>query len=314
MTKEQNISTEVEALFAEQLKNWPLASKNYEALKAVRSKTFRIDNRFDCRVQFNPGRIQSSAAKVDSRSLRERKCFLCSENLPQEQRGVAFASDYSVLVNPFPIFPRHLTIANLSHVDQRIANRYEDMLDVAKALPDFVIFYNGPKCGASAPDHMHFQAGNKGFLPLERDVRSLPRRVIVSREEISCYSLEDYARSCIVIEASDKASSARLFRRIYQAVEVENEEEPMMNLLVWYEASKWMSCIFLRKLHRPKCFFAEDEENMLISPASVDMGGVFILPQEKDFNKITAHDVKAILEEVSLSGDALMEVFRKIDL
>ena len=179
---------------------------------------------------------------------------------------------------------------------------------------NIIVFYNGPKCGVSAPDNMHFQAGNKGFLPLERDVRSLARRVIVLKEGISCYSLEKYARTCIVIEASDKASSAQLFRRIYQAVEVENEEEPMLNMLVWYEASKWMTCIFLRKLHRPKCFFAEGEENMLISPASVDMGGVFILPQEKDFNKITAYDVKAILEEVSLSREALLEVFRKIDL
>ena len=293
-----NINTEVKKLIEEQLQEWPLAHQNYDALKTVRTKEFDF-GQFSIRVQFNPARIQSSAAKVDSKSIQERKCFLCPANLPAEQRGIPFGKDYLILVNPFPIFPLHLTIPSEKHTDQLIADRYEDMLDLAGVLEDFVVFYNGPKCGASAPDHVHFQAGNKGFLPLEKDIKTVSKNIISQNDWIKIYSLENYLRNIIVLESEHKSELVKAFNNIYSQMPIkEGEKEPMMNIVSWYENGNYISCIFPREVHRPKCFFAEGDKNILLSPASVDMGGVFITPREEDFEKITKEDIKEILKEV----------------
>ena len=146
----------IEKLFSDQLSSWELAKNNYTALSQVKVKELDV-NGTHYKVQFNPARIVSSAAKVDTKSIQERKCFLCPANLPAVQRGLPFKENYQILVNPFPIFPKHLTVPALEHVDQRIKNRFGDMLDLATYAQDYVVFYNGPKCGASAPDHVHFQ-------------------------------------------------------------------------------------------------------------------------------------------------------------
>ena len=158
------INQQVKALFNEQTANWALARNNFEGLKTVQTKTFAFGD-YDVRVQFNPARIVSSGAKVDAKTIAERKCFLCAANRPAEQRSVEFG-DYEILVNPFPIFPEHFTIPRKEHVDQQIKPFFADMLRLAKAMDEYLVFYNGPRCGASAPDHMHFQAGTKDFLPL----------------------------------------------------------------------------------------------------------------------------------------------------
>jgi len=267
----------VNQLFQEQLKNWELAKNNYKALEQVKVKTLSVGGQ-EYKVQFNPARIVSSSAKVDAQSIKERKCFLCAENRPPEQNGIPFNGRYTILVNPFPIFPSHLTIPLIEHAPQLIASHFGDMLDLAQQLNDYIIFYNGPKCGASAPDHFHFQAGNKGFLPIEKNR---------SKFNVIC------------IESDNKEEILNRFRQIYDAMEQKPEDdEPMMNLLVWYEAAKWIVCIFPRKKHRPSCYSAEGEANLLISPASVDLGGVFITPLEKDFEKILAEDIAGILSEV----------------
>ena len=283
--------------FHEQLSEWSLARQNYEALSKVRTKEFSFGD-FSIRVQFNPARIVSSAAKVDAKSIQERKCFLCPSNLPPEQRGLPICGNYQILVNPFPIFPVHLTIPDIEHTDQLIFDRYEDMLNIAKELNDFVIFYNGPKCGASAPDHIHFQAGNKGFLPIENDVKNISKKHIYSDDKAIVYMPENYLRNMFIIESDDKNAITSTFKKIYSTLEIkENESEPMLNILTWRENKKWISCIIPRKAHRPECFFAEGDSNILISPASVDMGGVFITPLEKDFEKITADDIPKIRKQ-----------------
>ncbi|GHT39779.1 DUF4922 domain-containing protein [Bacteroidia bacterium] len=268
---------EFQQLFDRQLATWELARSNYAALAQVKMKTFDVDGH-TCKVQFNPARIVSSAAKVDAQSIRERACFLCAANRPAEQRGISFKGRYEILVNPYPIFPRHLTVPAVEHTPQRCADRIEDMLDLAKLLDEYVIFYNGPKCGASAPDHFHFQAGSKGFLPVESD-RTFPNTIRIESE----FAQEVVAQ----------------FRQIYRSLPVPaGEAEPMLNILAWFERGKWTVCVFPRKKHRPACYFAEGEANLLISPASVDMGGVFITPLEKDFQKITAADIAAIWKEI----------------
>lgn len=305
-------SKEAKELLQSQLKEWDLARINFEALNRVKTKEFHFDG-FKIRVQFNPARIQSSAAKVDAKSIQERKCFLCPNNLPKEQRGIDFAKNYQILVNPFPIFPEHFTIPTYEHTDQLILNRYGDMLDLAKSLCEYTIFYNGPKCGASAPDHAHFQAGIKGFLPIENDIESLPKETIYTTESTAASVLKNYQRNCFLIETKDRKEAIRFFKLLYNLLEVkEGDQEPMMNIITLYENNIWYSYIFPRQKHRPACFFAEGEENLLISPASVDLGGVFITPLEKDFEKITKEDISLILKEICIDSQQMQSITDKI--
>lgn len=269
-------------------------------MKPIRVKEVEV-NGCHYKVQFNPARIVSSAAKVDPKSIQERKCFLCPDNLLPGQKGIPFGERYQILENPFPIFPRHLTIPELEHTAQRILPRFGDMLDLAQHLDEYIVFYNGPRCGASAPDHAHFQAGNKGFLPIEQEWKQKKAGRIVEYKGSTLWYLDDSPRTTLVIEATDKEAAMLLFGITYRAMELKpGEDEPMMNVLAWTEAEKWMVCLFPRALHRPACYIATGDANILISPASVDMGGVFIAPQEKDFEKITANDIASILGEVCL--------------
>ena len=267
----------IRQLFDLQLMNWELARENYRALRQVEVKTLFVDG-YEFKIQFNPARIISSAAKVDAQSIKERKCFLCEENRPAEQKGILFSERYTLLINPYPIFPRHLTIPAIEHTPQRIAIRFGNMLDLAQQLDDYVVFYNGQKCGASAPDHFHFQAGNKGFLPIEKAKNWF---------------------NTIRLESENKQEIIDRFQQVYSTLPLKSgDDEPMMNILAWYESGKWIVCIFPRKKHRPACYFAEGDANLLISPAAIDLGGVFIIPLEKDFLKITSKDISQILHEV----------------
>ena len=271
------LKDKVNQLFKEQLVSWELAKNNYQALNYVKLKTLAVDGR-EYKVQFNPARLASSAAKVDPQFIRERACFLCAENRPPEQKDILFNGCYTILVNPYPIFQRHLTIPAIGHTPQLIAPHFGNMLDLALQLDDYVIFYNGPKCGASAPDHFHFQAGNKGFLPIEKDRNW------------------NYG---FRIESENRQETVLRFRQICDSLPLQPDDtEPMMNILAWYESAKWIVCVFARKKHRPSCYGAKDEAAMLISPAAVDLGGVFITPLENDFEKIMAEDIAQILKEV----------------
>lgn len=302
----------VNNLLTRQLASWETAHNNYAALSGVQVKELNV-NGIPYKVQFNPARIVSSGAKVDARSIKERKCFLCPANLPPEQEGIPFGGHYLILVNPFPIFPRHLTIPEEAHLDQRIASRFGDMLDLARQLTDYTIFYNGPRCGASAPDHAHFQAGNKGFMPIEQDWRrQIAGKIADYGQAMLCY-LNDAPRATLVIESPERETAVRLFDIVYRSLDVKpGEEEPMMNMLTLFENGKWIVFIFPRAKHRPACYTAEGEDNLLSSPASVDLGGVFITPVEKDFRKITAEDVAQILSEVCLSPTDFHRIRQRI--
>ncbi len=310
--KTQVTSVDAKNLFSQQLREWEQARLNYEALANVESKDFSFDG-FVIKVQFNPARMQSSAAKVDAKSIEERKCFLCPANLPVVQKGIPFEDAYQVLVNPFPIFPQHFTIPTYEHIDQLILNRYEDMLTLAETLGEYTLFYNGPKCGASAPDHAHFQAGSKGFLPIEKDIENIDKDVIFEAKDLTVYAFKNYLRNALLIEADDKNKAIHFFSKLYLLLDIkQGEKEPMMNIISWYENEKWFSCIFPREKHRPTCFFAEGDDNILISPGSVDLGGVFITPRQEDFKKITADDIQQILKEICISDKAMLSLVSRI--
>lgn len=305
-------SKKAKELLQKQLQVWGLAQGNYKDLATVKSKEIQFDG-FSITVQFNPARIQSSNAKVDAKSIQERKCFLCPAHLPEVQEGIKYGENYQVLVNPFPIFPEHFTIPTFAHTDQLILDRVGDMLDLAKDLDEYSLFYNGPKCGASAPDHAHFQAGIKGFMPIEKDVKNITKEIVLKEKGMTLFALKNYLRNSFVIETTDKNKAVETFKKIYALLEIkEGEQEPMMNVVAWYESDRWFLVVLPREVHRPKCFFAEGGENILISPASVDLGGVFITPQEKDFNKISTQDIKNILEEICLSNEKFNQVIDQL--
>ena len=295
-----------------QLERWETARNNYEALKEVKVKEIDLNGTL-YKVQFNPARIVSSGAKVDAKAISQRKCFLCAQNRPEVQEGIAWGGHYDILVNPFPIFPRHRTIPDSAHVDQRIKGRILAMMELAAELPDFTIFYNGPKCGASAPDHAHFQAGNKGFMPIEEQVKQKRMTLLDQQGEATLSLMDDAPRTTLVIHTKVLADGVTLFDRLYDRLPMKADDtEPMMNVLAMYDASTgWTVCIFPRIKHRPDCYYAEGDERLLSSPASVDLGGVFILPIEEDFNKINTSLLASILEEICLSGEAIKQLYLK---
>ena len=294
------LNAQIKFLFHEQVSNWELARVNYEDLKTVRTKTFSFGD-FDVKVQFNPARIISSGAKVDAKTITERKCFLCAENRPSEQNGIQLGN-YTLLVNPFPIFPEHFTIPHKKHIAQQIEGYFVDLLELAKVLNDYVVFYNGPKCGASAPDHLHFQSGTKNFLPLVSDYKRLKithTELLDEGVNYQMFRLKNYLRTVYCIESDNIQSAQNLFENLYIEWQAEKTDEPMMNILCSFEDGIWYTFILPRAAFRPWQYTAEGDQQLLISPATVEMSGIFITPIESHFERITKEDVVSILEQVT---------------
>jgi len=302
-----SINQQIKVLFHEQVSNWELARTNYAGLKTVKTKAFSFGD-FEVKVQFNPARIVSSGAKVDAKTIAERKCFLCAANRPAEQKSIDFG-DYEILVNPFPIFPEHFTIPRKEHVEQQIRPYFEDMLVLAEALDDYIVFYNGPQCGASAPDHMHFQAGTKDFLPLVNDYKRLKAthvEVLVESATFQLSKLNNYLRTVYCIESIDIESAKDSFEKLTSHLAPLSsrrgaEGEVMMNIVCSYENDKWFTFILPRKAFRPWQYTAEVDKQLMVSPATVEMCGIFITPIESHFDRITKEDVVSILEQVSMA-------------
>lgn len=309
-----NISEEARKLIKDQQFEWELARKNYAGLSSVKTRKLAFDG-FEMVVQFNPERIRSSAAKVDKKSIEARPCFLCEKNLPSEQRGIKVLDKYLVLVNPFPIFPEHLTIPQLQHIDQKIEGKFGDMLEISSMLEEFTVFYNGPKCGASAPDHFHFQAGIRRFMPIEFDYRKgLFFYDSWMKNDIEIIQWSDYLRTILTLSGRNKEALINEFESIFSLLRESqpDEIEPMLNILCSHYKGRWHVHIFPRKLHRPWQYFEEGEKQILLSPASVDMGGVLITPREEDFNKLTTQDAQDIFEQVCLDELAFNRIRMKL--
>jgi ATP adenylyltransferase/5',5'''-P-1,P-4-tetraphosphate phosphorylase II len=309
-----DFSNQARELIRQQIGEWDLAAKNYSSLKNVKVKTFDFGN-YHIDIQFNSERILSSSAKVDAQSIEARPCFLCQKNLPLQQRWLSFDNKFIVLVNPFPIFPQHLTIPFISHTDQRIFGNFGSMLELASNLDDFVIFYNGPQCGASAPDHLHFQAGNKGFLPIEDDFTNKIFCCEVRRiRSVTISYWPDYQRKIITLNGNDKVDLIDCFNQIYSQLQVlqPNEVEPMLNILASFKNGEWIIHIFPRTLHRPAQYFEKGAKQIVLSPAAVDLGGVLITPRKEDFDKITKGDVIDIFKQVCLEHSIIMKLINEL--
>ena len=294
------------AFITAQRAEWPLAARNFDALEGVEVRSIAMPG-MDIKVQFNPARIVSSGAKVDARSLAERPCFLCEKNRPAEQRGIDWRG-YTVLVTPVPIFPRHLTRPAVGHTPQRIQGRVADMLALAAELPGYTVFYNGPRCGASAPDHMHFQAGNSDFLPIWQALDAAPLRTVADDGAGTRLSVcTALPVNVFVVDAATPEAGERMFDRLYRVLP-EGEEEPMMNLL----AAGSRLVVVPRKRHRPSFYGTEGEGCMLLSPASVDMGGAFITPRREDFDRLDAQLLARVFDELCLDTEQIEVISNKV--
>ena len=298
-----------------QLLAWPLAAANFKGLEKVEEKSFQFDG-FQIRAQFNPERMRSSVAEVDKQSIAARKCFLCRENRPPEQDGIAFGDDFLILVNPFPIFKNHFTISCNRHVDQRFIPNVKTLFELTEAMEGFTVFYNGPECGASAPDHLHFQAGESSFMPVTDEFEQLKSsgRILFSGEKTRVWAFDDYLRKMISVETSSMDEALKVVDLYYKHFEAIQPEkiEPMMNALCSFSTRKWTIHLFPRKAHRPSHFYEEGERQILISPGSVDFGGVFILPRREDFDKISKENIVDILAQVCVDQETFLELTEKI--
>lgn len=308
-TDENDFGRAAKLLLEEQKTNWPQLAQGYQSLNSVQVKSFQFEG-FELKVQFNPGRIVSSSAKVDPKTIQERKCFLCYQNLIQEQKGIVYKKSFLILCNPYPIFPEHFTLPNVDHLPQSIKSSFNRLLDFSKDLSsNYSVFYNGPKCGASAPDHLHFQAGNKFFMPIDDEFHSLKNEygeTLIEDDEIIITGIDDKLRRYISLESANKNKLIKTFETFYEIYDSleKNGEEPMMNIIAFYEEEYgWRVLVFLRDKHRSSHYYAEGEENILLSPASVDLGGVCITPLEKDFKNITKEQLIEIFKEITIGKE-----------
>ena len=296
----------------DQLSRWPLACDNFRALKNVRLKDMNVGG-LAVKLQFNPARMISSAAKLNKEDIAKRRCFLCQENRPAEQIMIKFegrkGKKYHILVNPYPIFPDHLVIAKNRHVDQSILHRYVDMLDLAKKYSSFTFFYNGPRSGASAPDHHHFQAAPAGLIPLVEDVNSLIAQgadetleYVASIQDARLYHYNKFTTGVFVLRAETVKSAAKLFYRLLDCADTpEGEKEPLFNLFSYWKDGEFRSVVVFRSRHRSHHYFSEGPDHLTMSPGCADMGGVFIVPVEAEFEKMTDALLNEMVEEVSIT-------------
>ena len=277
-----NLQKKIELLFSSQREEWKLFDDNCKQMSNIEERTLSWGSKTEVVLQYNASRFISASAKVDTKSIQERRCFLCADNRPDVQQGIPFLDKYMILCNPFPILQNHLTIPLHTHVPQLIGKKIIDMLSLTELLPDYIVFYNGPKCGASAPDHFHFQAGLKSKVLL---------------------STENSLRSCLRVESDTKEDAEQQFNDVYNYLKTHqpDEEEPMMNIISFMENNNYIIHVFPRKLHRPWQYSAEGKAQLLVSPGALDMAGMFITPRKEDFEKIDRDDIEDIYAQVSMA-------------
>jgi hypothetical protein len=291
---------QLEELFKRQERAWPQLAQGIAGLARAETRLIRIDW-FDIFIRHIPHRVRSTTAPVDPKSVARRPCFLCPGNLPPEQEGVQFDKDFTVYCNPFPIVDHHLTIVHRDHGSQHIADQFRNMLDLAAALPGYFVIYNGPECGASAPDHMHFQAGSRELLPIEKDTAGL-----------TGVSVPNYIRKVFLFRGRDRSV---LIDRAYHAIDLLAETtgkraEPLINIAVLCERGEWVTYLFPRGKHRPAAFHTGE---LTVSPASIDLCGIFVVPLARDFERITGEAIAAIFREVTLPDGQFREVADKLE-
>ena len=302
----------ISRFFNRQLEKWDDARHRFRDLKHVETKKLSEE----VRLQFNPARIVSTGAKIDKKTLGERPCFLCDKNRPKEQMSQQIDERFHLLVNPFPILPVHFTIPARKHQPQAIYKNYGEMHRFLSLHSELMVFYNGPKCGASAPDHLHFQAGTSGILPLQANWQRLSRNltdIISLNDEEKIAVVRDFIVPAFVIISKSEESDETLFHRLYKSMPMRGDEtEPMMNIIAWRKGDEYISVVIPREKHRPEAYFAEGDAQVMVSPGALDMSGLIITPREEDFHKLTEESATTILQECGISTEKMNSIVTKL--
>lgn len=302
----------ISRFFNRQMEKWADARHRFRDLKHV--ETHQLSDQL--KVQWNPARIVSTGAKIDKKTLGDRPCFLCDKNRPKEQISKQIDERFLLLVNPFPILPVHFTIPARKHQPQSIYKNYGEMHRFLSLHSELMVFYNGPKCGASAPDHLHFQAGTSGILPLQANWQRLSRNltdIISLNDDEKIALIHDFVVPAFVIISKSEDSDEALFQRLYKSMPVRGDEtEPMMNIIAWRKGDEYISVVIPREKHRPEAYFAEGDAQMMVSPGALDMSGLIITPREEDFRKLTEESAAAILQECGVSTDKMNSIVTKL--
>ena len=301
----------IRAFFTHQLDTWDEIRQRYEALKHVGLK--QLGHR---QLQYNPARMVSTGAQIDRQTIAQRACFLCEKNRPEEQLTIDLGDDFELMVNPFPVLPMHFTIVRKTHVSQTILENYTEIYRLLELFPELFVFYNGPMSGASAPDHMHFQAGIGQELPLMTVLRKLEKeqQVLIKQGNGSSLSMfNSVSFNAFVIKSKAQETEMALFKQLYAAMPVrEGEKEPRMNIVAWRDGSENVIVVLPRDNHRPACYFEEEDRRMVISPGALDMAGLIITPREEDFNRMSEDKLISILKEVSIKEKDMKNIKEKL--
>lgn len=327
--------SDTENFFTRQLARWEEVEHRFSQLQQVNTKELSTPD-YNLAAQYNPSRIGSTTAKVAPRAVKKRPCFLCSHNRPARQSEICFGGNLQLLVNPYPILPNHFTIPTRRHLPQRLNVLKHGMLHFANAMTQYMAFYNGANCGASAPDHAHLQAGARGIVPIERDWKFYEQQLELiypytdsQRAELEdagydwpqtgIYLLKHYACPAFVVLTPWPTNDTILLDRLLQLLPIaEHIGEPDVNILTWRQKATLPSdehivtIVFPRQKHRPDCYFAKGPSQMLVSPGALDMGGLIITPRQEDFENITPQKAVAILKEVAMSEQQVQQIAKKL--
>ena len=305
----------LQRFFNRQLEKWDDARNRYHELRNVRTRELAM-GASSIQVQWNPARMVSTGASIDKKAIAERPCFLCEANRPKGQTKKSVDNHFDLLVNPYPILPTHFTIPSVKHEPQRIRDIYGEIHKLLDEYPELMVFYNGPKCGASAPDHAHLQAGTSGRLPLQMSWQRLSRNLtpLISLNDDENISLiDEYPCPALLIRSHTPYGDEQLFLRLYDALPMQDDDaEPMMNIVSWRCDDEYLSVVFPRGKHRPDCYYAQGNDQYIISPGALDMAGLIITPRQEDFERLTPEKALSILNEVSLPKEQLQQVIDKL--
>ncbi|HEY3274992.1 MAG TPA: DUF4922 domain-containing protein [Syntrophorhabdaceae bacterium] len=297
--------------------SWPDYRQGCDSLDGVKVRPIPCTG-FSVRVQYNPRRIKSALAKVGTKDVGARPCFLCPANLPEAQRGILYRKDYLILCNPMPVFPCHFTVSNIKHRSQTVEEHIGSFLALTADLGNrWTVLYNGPRCGASAPDHLHFQIIPSGNLPVEEEIGEEGRLTsVAAKDGIQVKMAKNMGREVIILEGKEPHALGDAFNAIVEALKaaIGESQEPMMSLVSWYGEGVFRLILFPRAKHRPASFFAEGDARIAVSPAVIEMGGVLVTPMEADFHRLDRQSVENIYNEVSLDGGTTKAVFRNLVL
>jgi len=313
----EGLESRVAALIDQQTDTWPLLQDGREAFAQMETKRVSVEES-EVVVQHNPRRIRSSGAAVDKASVEHRPCFLCAENLPPEEKGIAYGDELIILCNPFPVLDQHLSIVHREHVPQQIEGNVAQLLSLAHDLgSSYFVLYNGPESGASAPDHLHFQACSRELLPIEENLfkdepvlaEDCSYCEETARSSFELFTLGGCGRSVVVFRGGNPEEITQWVYTVIRELAAQTDKtEPLINIICTYDPKLWTVYLFPRAKHRPSSFYSEGEQRLIVSPGAIDMAGVVVVPEREHYDKIDGPRIAAIFSEVSMRGEIVNDL------